>query len=200
MLGIVRSNIEDYLVVLSIISPRSDSKILSMAAGKVRAVSSEEEIRAEIKAMKGSTADRLSFLDLTDEITIISSYYGLGNKPDDGAEPLSPEKATEEAKEEPAFPLKNYKIGQQNLLTSSPIPILMSSGPLLELRNSSGDRMIADEESFYVYKESGVKGFNAGIYKLSSASSLQSCQGAAFRMSGRVLQSNTSQAFVDRLS
>jgi hypothetical protein len=48
----------------------------------------------------------------------------------------------------------------------------MSSGHLLELRNSAGDRMIADEDHFYVYKESGVKGFNPGIYKLNSASSV----------------------------
>lgn len=200
MLGIVRSNIEDFLIVLSTISSRSESKILTMAAGKVRAVSSEEEIRAEIKAMKDITADRLSFLDLTEEIRIISSYYGLGEKSEAGMEGPSADSAKEEAKDEPAFALKNYKIGQQNLLTSSPIPILMSSGNLLELRNSAGDRMVADDEHFYVYKESGVKGVNAGIYKLSSASSLQSSQGAAFRMSGRILQSNTSQPFVDRLS
>ena len=200
MLGIVRSNIEDFLIVLSTISSRSESKILTMAAGKVRAVSSDEEIRAEIKAMKDITADRLSFLDLTEEIRIISTYYGLGAKPDAGTDALSPDKPSEDPKDEPASAVKNYKVGQQNLLTSSPILILMSSGHLLELRNSAGDRMIADEEHFYVYKESGVKGFNAGIYKLSSASSLQSAQGAAFRMSGRILHSNTSQPFVDRLT
>jgi hypothetical protein len=176
MVGIVRSNIEDFLVVLSKLSHD-----------------------LEAKSKQDDSSNVLSFLDLSDEIKILSDYYGLGEKSSLVAQASSPDKAPEEEKKE-EFALKNYKIGQQNLLTSIPIQILMSSGSLLELKNTQGDRMISDEDHFYVYKESGVKGFNPGIYKLSSASSFQSSQGAAFRMSGKIVHSNTSKPFVDRLT
>jgi len=47
--------------------------------------------------------------------------------------------------------------------------MLMSSGPLLEIRSTCGDKMVADDEHFYVYKNASVKGYNPGLYKLSSA-------------------------------
>jgi hypothetical protein len=57
MLGIVRSDIGDFLIVLSTISSNTESKILKFASSKVRAVSSDEEIKAEIKSMKDITSE-----------------------------------------------------------------------------------------------------------------------------------------------
>jgi hypothetical protein len=76
--------------------------------------------------------------------------------------------------------------------------MLMSSGPLLEIRSTCGDKMVADDEHFYVYKNQSVKGYNPGLYKLSSAQSEQNSQGGAVRLTGRVLQSNTSAIMLKR--
>lgn len=65
--------------------------------------------------------------------------------------------------------------------------MLMSSGPLLEIRGTTGDKMIADDEHFYIYKNQSVKGYNPGLYKLSTAQSEQNCQGGAVRLTGKVL-------------
>ena len=159
MLGITRSNIEDYLIVLKLLDYQKNVS--------------------------------LSFLDLSEELSIISSYYGYGGKSSDHACSLDDNQEADLAP-------KNYKVGQLNLLTSIPIQMLMSSGHLLELRNSEGDRMVADDDYFYIYKKSGAKGFNPGIYKLNAAFKMQSYQGAAFRMAGKIMQQNTSQPFADR--
>jgi hypothetical protein len=84
-LGIVRSNIEDYLVTINLIQ----------------------------------TNPCLKFVDLTPEIAVLSSYYGYGDE----------QQTTESS-------TKNFSMGKQNLLTSSPIQMIVSGGNILELRAS----------------------------------------------------------------
>jgi hypothetical protein len=45
--------------------------------------------------------------------------------------------------------------------------MLISSGSQFDLKVSSGDKMIADDDYFYIYKFNDKKGFNSGIYKMS---------------------------------
>ena len=158
MLGIVRSNVEDYLIILTVIQKLKD-------------------------------------VDLSDEIQLISAYYGFEQKP---THELVANPSDEVSAGGLDADLKNFKIGKQNLLTSISIQMLMSSGPLLEIRGTCGDKMIADDEYFYIYKNQSVKGYNPGLYKLSSAQSEQNSQGGAVRLTGRMLQSNTSEVMAER--
>jgi hypothetical protein len=76
----------------------------------------------------------------------------------------------------------------------------MCSVSLLDLTATDEDKLIADDNHFYIYKKLQRTGYNPGIYKLSSASLTQGSQSAAFRMAGRVLHQNTSSAFMVRQS
>jgi len=144
--GIVRSNVEDYLLVISLLE-----------------------------------LDFGFSVDLAEEIKTISSFYDT-----------KPEMSKEDSG------LSNYKIGKLNLLTSISIQMLVCSGSVLELRQSQGDQMVQDDKYFYIYKyRPGTTGYNSGIYKLSTAS--ENNQGAAQRLTGKVLQWNTEEVFT-RLS
>jgi hypothetical protein len=147
MLGIIRSNVEDYLIILKIIENQKS-------------------------------------IDLSDEIKLISAYYGFEQK---SSLELEKPSLDNQGTGELDSSLKGFKIGKQNLLTSISIQMLMSSGPLLEIRGTCGDKMISDEECFYIYKNQSFRGYNPGLYKLSSAKSEQNSQGGAQRLTGRVL-------------
>jgi hypothetical protein len=52
-----------------------------------------------------------------------------------------------------------------NLLTTTSIKMNLNSGDLSYIKGSLGDKLIADDEYFYVYKNQQDKGMQRGIYK-----------------------------------
>ena len=78
MLGILRSNVEDYLIILTVI-------------------------------------DKLPDVDLSDEIKLISSYYGFEQEP---AHETEQRPVEDKSSGELDNSVKGFKIGKQNLLTS----------------------------------------------------------------------------------
>ena len=53
-----------------------------------------------------------------------------------------------------------------NLLTTTSIKINLNLGELLYIKGSLGDKLIAGDEYFYVYKNQQDKIIQRGIYKL----------------------------------
>jgi GTP-binding protein EngB required for normal cell division len=78
MLGILRSNVEDYLIILTVI-------------------------------------DKLQDVDLSDEIKLISSYYGFEQEP---SHEIEQHPSEDKSSGELDNSVKGFKIGKQNLLTS----------------------------------------------------------------------------------
>lgn len=62
--------------------------------------------------------------------------------------------------------MKTYKLGQQNSLTSNAIRFQPNSGDLWNIRGYNGDRIITDDQHFYVYKAQEERGSLPGLYKL----------------------------------
>jgi len=138
-LGIIRANVEDYLTVLAILS---------------------ELMQAN---------DAFAFLDLSDQIKLLQKYYGYDHADELGiqGDPEQKQEAVDGQKENTAH--QSFQIGQQNLLTTIGIKMSLHLGDLVHVKGSIGDKMVADEEHFYVFKNQHDRGVHPGLYKVTQA-------------------------------
>jgi hypothetical protein len=138
-LAIIRSNVEDYLTVLAILH-----ELMQMG-------------------------DTFAFVDLSDQIRLLQKCYGY-----DHADELGLKNDSEQEKEAADGQKENsaqqsFQIGQQNLLTTIAIKMSLHSGDLAHVKGSLHDKMVADEEHFFFYKNQYDKGMQPGLYKVTQA-------------------------------
>lgn len=137
-LGIIRSNVEDHLTVLAILSEL-------MQAG-----------------------NKFAFIDLSDQIRLLQKFYGYDHADELGIKGDLEQKAAAADGQKESTAQPNFHIGQQNLLTTIAIKMSLHSGDLIHIKGTLHDKMVADDEYFYFYKNQQDKGM-PGLYKVTQA-------------------------------